>query len=365
VASMEVQTLNEDWQQHGAPSQMFVRRTPSDGSVVHEAEWMQQGVLYEMPPLSKPSSAASNAAADERTTPLPVVQQGAQMTQHTLVPLNTPAPTPVVPPPASNASLPLHQQPPAALAASNPPMAAPATTATTSAPSADAAQPPLTTESLPTLNAPASLLTSNVFSSDEVFADLANELECDHSSSLLNELNGLCGFDGSAGAADANCAEDTVDADDLFLSLQEDLGPQPVSELEPPDDNVLLLEELQAMPTDSMSMPLTFGFDAAMTKPKKTKSKASDGGADAPGSKKPKTQKHITLPAMPPAVEQPSVNPNASLPSAKSQCKFLPGAVATPAPPPTKASLGGKPNATTASLGRTFSWQPIKFPVYK
>ena len=59
-----------------------------------------------------------------------------------------------------------------------------------------------------------------------------------------------------------------------------------------------------------------------------------------------------------------SANPNAMLPSAKSSAKFLPGAVATPAPAPTKASLGGRPSQG-GSMGRTFQWQPIKFPVYK
>ena len=52
-------------------------------------------------------------------------------------------------------------------------------------------------------------------------------------------------------------------------------------------------------------------------------------------------------------------------PAPRSSTKFLPGAVQTPAPAPTKAALGGKPASNGASLGRTFSWQPIKFPVYK
>jgi len=59
-----------------------------------------------------------------------------------------------------------------------------------------------------------------------------------------------------------------------------------------------------------------------------------------------------------------SQNPNGQLPSAKSAAKWLPGAVVMPAPAPTKQSLGGRPSAG-ASMGRSFSWQPIKFPTYK
>jgi len=45
--------------------------------------------------------------------------------------------------------------------------------------------------------------------------------------------------------------------------------------------------------------------------------------------------------------------------------EFLPGAVnSTPAPAPTRTSLGGGPT-TGASMGRYFSWEPLKMPKYK
>jgi hypothetical protein len=217
-------------------------------------------------------------------------------------------------------------------------------------------------EPLPT--PPQSAPLERHLASEAAFEELANELEAEHSSeSLLNELSGLGNALGG-------------DEDDLLLTLGEDLPSQVNVQ------NDALLAEM--CPASADDAPLTFDFEAPKGKrgPKGGKGKNKRDASDASekpekAAKKQKGEKaakatHAAdagsnaasshgLQQVNPFI---SANPNAMLPSAKSSAKFLPGAVATPAPAPTKASLGGRPSQG-GSMGRTFQWQPIKFPVYK
>lgn len=244
--------------------------------------------------------------------------------------------------------------------------------------------------------------------SDIAFEDLANELEGGNSNSILSELHGLYDLDDvNSPPRHRTISGDGVDADDLFMTLGDGHG----------DDKAALLNELSALPEyGEHGEPITFeGFGEGKPptlsftpllppKPKskksKAKAKASEGGegADADGAAAPpkKKQKKAAAPQSPPvplaepsssaAAAAPSVTwapimpasapassapqalmatPTSMLPPApKSNAKFLPGAVQTPDPAPNKNALSGKP-AAGKSAGRTFSWQPIKFPVYK
>ena len=222
---------------------------------------------------------------------------------------------------------------------------------------------------------------------DIAFEELANELETWEGGSLgggggggniLSELDGLCEIGEIGGGLGLGAA-----------------GADP--------DRVSLLHDLSNLAEgDEADVPMTFaGFgDAAMMgeAPRGAKSKRKSGTDGPAGKKSKKAVKSgghewvssgayagasassassgaaaagaaaaaaaagaagaAALSAQDPATM------NAMLPAANSGSKFLPGAVQTPAPAPTKASLGGQP-ISASSLGRTFSWQPIKFPTYK
>ena len=63
-----------------------------------------------------------------------------------------------------------------------------------------------------------------------------------------------------------------------------------------------------------------------------------------------------------------NANPNAPVPSDKRSAKFLPGAVQQPPATAGKFATGGRGGGqanANAGGAKTFSWQPIKFPVYK
>lgn len=206
----------------------------------------------------------------------------------------------------------------------------------------------------------------------------------DQSESLLSELHGLYDIESPLhqlpraledGASTA-VLRDSIDANDLLLSL------------EPEDDKANLLHELSALP-ETPSGPLHFGgFDLAhmqdlapkaakktagnkkkrpaadASASKESKEPTSDGEAAAQPQPRPVKK---AKPAPAPKVEEPLFNkaPEGILPPApNSQTKFLPGAVMTPAHPATKHGLAASVKSGP-SLGRTFSWQPIKFPVYK
>ena len=251
------------------------------------------------------------------------------------------------------------------------------------------ASPPLVVSDPPALVPTASEEEhSSMLMNDMAFEDLAAQLDTG-SGNLLSELHGLCEVDlpntpGATGPAGA------LTSDELFLTLEQS------------DEKVCLLQEL----SDDAALPMTFGGfngaamieeleapkrgrgkrgksksakladaeseeEAAAPKSKRQRGAAKEAsaaaskcdGADA-GSKAAKAPKKKELK---PKDDEPTWNvaPVGLLPPApRSSTKFLPGAVETPAPAPTKAALGGKPASNGPSLGRTFSWQPIKFPVY-
>lgn len=248
---------------------------------------------------------------------------------------------------------------------------------------------------------------------DREFEALANELETDNSHSLLHELHGMYDLDDEVDApehaiqppspgshvATHNPEHGGIDAQDLLFDLQAG------------DDKVSLLHDLSTLPVGDDGASIFAGFDGAgsivKSKPKdkakqggeaKGRGGKSKGGSKASGEagatggaasakaaepkKPPKAvwaQQHALPPpprpqpapapqtAMRPPAARPDeywTHPSMLPPAPKSGVKFLPGAVATPAPPPTKQSLSGAP-PVKGTAGRSFSWQPIKMPVYK
>jgi hypothetical protein len=95
------------------------------------------------------------------------------------------------------------------------------------------------------------------FASDAVFEELAQELESDPSSSLLNELQDLCSFE-TQNNVSANFAQSTsyVNDDELFLSLERGLIPGADGGVG--EEKESLLAELSAMGHDE-PLTLTFG----------------------------------------------------------------------------------------------------------
>jgi len=227
--------------------------------------------------------------------------------------------------------------------------------------------------------------------SDRAFEQLASELEGDGSHTLLNELHGLCELDYDASELHP-CAPggtddvvDIVEAADLFpFHEQADDRSRLLTELSalpdsvPGDGNLQVESGASAnrtMPVESSSSgkpPITFsGFSSQILEggamvtqhrlsSSKSKSKPCKNKTAAAATKPPAAAGSATAGSHPSFSER----PQDILPAPRT-CKFLPGAVETPAPPPTKSSLGGRPASAGSSLGRTFSWQPIKFPVYK
>ena len=257
--------------------------------------------------------------------------------------------------------------------------------------------------------------------SDMAFEELANELETDNSHALLTELHGLYDLDDVTGppSSDRGLRRVSNDGDDMFFGLGassddktvllHDLGALPEDDPSPSAPltfdgfgaepqrkarNVQGMQDHTSLSFTPLLPPKAKGDSKGKKKAKR--SKGSDGAAAdaadaAPPKKKPKKAAAAeappagsaplgislpmpsSLPVGAPAASAPAssgmwqqMTPASMLPPApRSNVKFLPGAVQTPAPAPSKGTLGGKPASSGVSLGRTFSWQPIKFPVYK
>ena len=188
---------------------------------------------------------------------------------------------------------------------------------------------------------------------DMVLEELANELETDHSQGLLHELGEMYSF------GEAPAPTEGLDANDLLFNIESSAGGS-------------LLADLGGLSAsaDSMTFDGFNGKDLMKAMGAKGKGAKGKGGAKAAseGDAASKKRRADAAPASKPA-KTPQVfwtHPSQLPPPPNSGVKFLPGAVQTPAPLPTKDALCvGKSAKKAPSNGRTFSWQPIKMPVYK